>query len=117
MTKQEYQEKLYCIKAPNVGLRLLEGIKIRNQYINSLEDENEKLKAELEQLKADNLDLMKQVETMGKALDMACAIAANGCPESYLICKYPDESLSKRNEIGCAQCWKEYIDNKGNRVS
>ena len=71
-------------------------------------NEIQKLKAENAQLKADNLDLMKQVEVNGRALDMACEIAANGCPESYKECKYPDESLSKANKVSCVQCWKEY---------
>lgn len=55
MTKQEFQEKILCIKTDNVGLKLLEGIKIRNQYIDSLEAHNQ-------QLTKDNLELMKQVE-------------------------------------------------------
>ena len=108
MNRQEYQEKLLCIKTDNVGLKLMEGIKIRNQYIDSLESDVEQLKAENAQLKSDNLYLLKQVEINGKALDLACAIAANGCPESYQICKYPGGSLGKANEVGCVQCWKEY---------
>ena len=102
MKKQEYQERLLCIKADNFGFRLLEGIKIRNQYIYSLEDE-------IEKLKADNLDLMKQVEINGKALDLACdVISKESCPYKQDICKTSEESLVN----GCVQCWKEYFMQK-----
>ena len=56
--------------------------------------------------------LQSEIDKLNKALDLACDIVSNGCPESYQICKYPDESLSKADEIGCAQCWKEYYIKK-----
>ena len=56
--------------------------------------------------------LQSEIDKLNKALDLACEIVSNGCPESYNECKYPDESLSKANEIGCAQCWKEYFMQK-----
>lgn len=44
---------------------IIKHIAITEQYIASIE-------AELAQLKADSIDLMQQVEVMGRALDMAC---------------------------------------------
>ena len=74
-------------------------------------NEIQKLKAENAQLKADNLDLMKQVEINGKALDIACI---------HIIDRYPDAcppylKCDERNcphwgdVVQCEYCWKEYF--------
>lgn len=52
MTKQEYESKIKAIKTPNAELRLLENIKIRNEYIESLEQENDSMQVEMTKLKA-----------------------------------------------------------------
>ena len=84
MNKHEYlvgRGEIYRSK-DNDYRKKLRYSKLKDEYIASMESENA-------QLKSDNLDLMKQVETNGRALDLACEIVSNGCPESYKECIYP----------------------------
>ena len=82
-------------------------------------NEIQKLKAENAQLKADNLDLMKQVETNGKALDLACEMigySTISCPhmehgyqcESCICIGLPNDKMCEVE----LQCWKEYFTQK-----
>lgn len=106
MNRQEYQEKLLCVKTDNVGLKLMEGIKIRNEYIDSLESENEQLKAENAQLREDNATLIEQFGAVAQKLDHALVSLGEFAPCPSL------EVLKKECVATCKECWAIYLEEK-----
>ena len=93
MTKQEYEAKLMAIKTTNVGVKMLDNVKIRNEYIASLEAENKLLNA-----------------AMDKAIEIFADDGAIACPALKVDYECNDgNGCNKLDSCETSACWREFL--------
>jgi len=121
MTKQEYQESIKTISAPNTGIRMLEGIRIRNEYIASLEAENAALtllhtQATDQMIKMQNRvhELEAENKLLNAAMDKAIEIFADdgaiACPALKVDYECNDGyGCNNLDIVNTSACWREFL--------